>query len=150
MMRGRSEEIVGRYRELIGRLRDSRRRSVDCGLIRRHDANSLILGRMLGINARVKDLCRGDGVMFVDVWDQFSQHRSLFARDGLHLSYIGEARLGLELTRSKDVGTDTGAQIPSEVRPSKSVRSVGTEVEQEGAGVSPVRSLGRSGAGDLN
>ena len=32
--------------------------------------------------------------MFVDVWDHFSKDRSLYGKDGLHLSSVGKARLG--------------------------------------------------------
>ena len=91
---GRSEEIMKKYSALVSKLRDSRRRSVVCGLIPRYDVNSLMLSRMLGINARVEDLCKREGVMFVDVWDHFSKDRSLYGKDGLHLSSVGKARLG--------------------------------------------------------
>ena len=32
--------------------------------------------------------------MYVDVWDHFSNDRSLFSEDGLHLNRVGKARLG--------------------------------------------------------
>jgi hypothetical protein len=35
-----------------------------------------------------------EGVMFVDVWDHFNADRSLYGKDGLHLSSVGKARLG--------------------------------------------------------
>lgn len=53
VMKGRSEEIVNRYREFVGTLKDSHKRSVVCELIPLHDTNFLILRRMFGINARV-------------------------------------------------------------------------------------------------
>lgn len=92
--KGRSEEIVDKCRKFVGKLKESRTRSVVCGLIPRHDVNSLILIRMLGINESVRDLYSSKGVMFVDVWDHFIHDRSLFANDGLHLNCVGKARLG--------------------------------------------------------
>lgn len=140
VVKGRSEEVVDKYRKFVGKLRDSRRRSVVCGLLPRHDVNSLILSRMLGINERVRDLCSREGVMFVDVWNHFIHDRTLFANDGLHLNCIGKARLGrvldqevlVELKRSqvqRQRGVETSGlagrrQNPDgEVHRSRSVRS---------------------------
>ena len=91
---GRSEEILKKYKTLINKLQESRRRSVICGLIPRYDVDSVTISRMMGINTRVQDLCKKEGVMFVDVWDHFNKDRSLYGKDGLHLSSVGKARLG--------------------------------------------------------
>lgn len=64
-----------------------------CSLIPQCNNNSLILGRMLGINNQVKELCRGEGVMSVDVWNYFSPDRSLFGKDRLNLNRTEKARL---------------------------------------------------------
>ncbi len=93
VLAGRSEEILRKYKALVNKLREGRRRSVICGLIARYDVNSLILSRMLGINTRLQDLCKREGVGFVDVWDHFNRDRSLYGKDGLHLGSVGKARL---------------------------------------------------------
>lgn len=59
--------MIDKVRQFIGKLMDSRRRSVVCGLLSRHDVGSLILSRILGMNDCVKDLCRREEIMFVDV-----------------------------------------------------------------------------------
>ena len=97
---GRSEDVVKKYKALITKLQECRRQSVICGLIPRYDVDSLTLSRMMGINTRVHDMCRKEGVMFVDVWDHFNRDRSLYGRDGLHLSSVGKARLGRVLDDS--------------------------------------------------
>ena len=91
---GRSEDIVKKYKALISKLQESRRRSVICGMIPRYDVDSLTLSRMIGLNTRVEDLCKKNGVMFVDVWDHFNRDRSLYGKDELHLNSVGKARLG--------------------------------------------------------
>ena len=69
-----------------------------CGLILRCDVGPLLLSRMVGINTRLEKLCIREDVMYIDVWDHFSNDRSMFAclfnRDGLHLNRVGKARLG--------------------------------------------------------
>ncbi len=62
--------------------------------------DSLTLSRMIGINALVQNLCKEEGVMYVDVWDHFSRDRTLYVKDGLHLSSVGKARLGRVLDES--------------------------------------------------
>ena len=64
------------------------------GLIPRYDVGPLVLSRMLGINTRLEKLCSKEDVMYVDVWDHFSNDWSLFSEDGLHLNRVGKARLG--------------------------------------------------------
>ena len=131
---GKSEEIVKKYKALINKLQESRRRSVICGLIPRYDVDSLTLSRMMGINARVQDLCKKEGVMFVDVWDHFNRDRSLFGKDGLHLSSVGKARLGrvldesirkeMESNRTKVQSNQRVAKETSEVRSGEAENSV--------------------------
>lgn len=62
-----------------------------------HEANFLILSRMLGINDRARELCWREGVTFVNVWNYFSCDRSYFGKDGLHLNTVEKARLGMVL-----------------------------------------------------
>ena len=113
---GRSEDIVKKYKALISKIQESRRRSVICGLIPRYDVDSLTLSRMIGINTRVEDLCKKNGVMFVDVWDHFNRDRTLYGKDGLHLSTVGKARLGRVLDENirkqleKDITKAQGSQ----------------------------------------
>ena len=120
-----SEEMYEKYKAMIRKIKDSRRRSVVCGLILRCDVGPLVLGRILGINTRLEKLCSKD-VMYVDVWDHFSNDRSLFSGDGLHLNRVGKARLGrvldegvkYELIRNK-------AKLPKrEVQPVQISREV--------------------------
>lgn len=84
---GSSEEILSKYNTLMSKLRDGHRRSMFCGLIARRNVNSLILTKM---HTRVQDLCKGEGVICVDVWDHFNMERTLYGTDGLQLSSIGK------------------------------------------------------------
>ena len=38
------------------------------------------------LNTRLEKLCSKEDVMYVDVWDHYSNDRSLFSGDGLHLN----------------------------------------------------------------
>ena len=124
VVRGGSEGVLRKYKEMVRKLRDSRRRSVVCGLIPRFDANPSTLSRMLGINARLEDLCRKEGVMYVDVWDHFSSDRSLYGKDGLHLNRVGKARLGRvldegmrkELEQSRESSLGEARRVPPVTR----------------------------------
>ena len=97
VVKHRSKEVYEKYKVMIRKIRDSRRRSVVCGLIPRYDIGPFVLSKMLGINTRLKKLCMRQDVMYIDVWDHFSNDRSLFSGVGLHLNRVGKERLGRAL-----------------------------------------------------
>ena len=47
------------------------------------------LSRAIGVNERVRVLCREVGVSFVDEWDRFFGRGELYVRDGVYLSRKG-------------------------------------------------------------
>ena len=84
--------IYEKYKAMIRKIRDSRRRSVVCGLISRYDVGQL-LRRMLRINTRLEKLCWREDVMYVDMWDHFNNDRSLFSEDGLQLNRVRKSEI---------------------------------------------------------
>lgn len=92
---GGSEELVARYREMLGKIRESGRRCVVSGVLPRFWAGRAgisvgeWLSRAIGVNERLKVLCREAGVSFVEEWDRFYGRRELYVRDGVHLSGKG-------------------------------------------------------------
>ena len=86
---GGSEELVARFREMLGKIRESGRRCVVSGILPRVYVSREWLSRTIGVNDRVKGMCKDVGVSFVDVWDRFYGRRDLYARDGVHLSRKG-------------------------------------------------------------
>ena len=81
VVKDRSEEVYEKYKAMIRKIKNSRRRSLVSGLIPRYDVGPLVLSRMLGKNTRLEKLRSKENVMYVDVWDHFSNDRSLFSRD---------------------------------------------------------------------
>ena len=95
---------------MIRKIKDSRRRSVVCCLIPRYDVGPLVLSK----------LCSREDVMYVDVWNHFSNDRSLFSRNGLHLNRVGKARLGRVLDESvKYESIRNKAKLPQPVQTSR-------------------------------
>ena len=43
----------------------------------------------IGINARVKQLCKENNIGFVDCWDNFWDKKELYSIDGYHLNRQG-------------------------------------------------------------
>ena len=85
----RSEELVSKFRELLEKIRISGRRGVVSGVLPRLRIGSEWMSRAIGINERVKAMCEGMGLLFVDEWSTFVGRKELFAMDGLHLSRKG-------------------------------------------------------------
>ena len=86
---GRSEELVDRYEGMIDEIKESGRRCVVSGILPRVYLSREWMSRAIGVNERVKELCRKAGASFVDEWDRFFGRRELYAWDGVHLSRKG-------------------------------------------------------------
>lgn len=56
----------------------------------------------MGVNDHVRDMRRKELVMFVNLWDDFINDKSLFANDELHLNCIGKVRLDRVLDGAVD------------------------------------------------
>ena len=85
-----SEELLNRYKKLVLTLRNTRRKGILTGILpciwRREEWSS----RALGINQRVRALCKANDVLFVDLWDDFYGKDVLYRQDGRHLSKQGD------------------------------------------------------------
>ena len=97
---GGSEELVDRYREMLGKIKESGRRCVVSGVLPRFSVSREWLSRAIGVNERVKVLCKKVGVSFVDEWDGFFGQRELYAMDGVHLSRKGVETLSKCIERA--------------------------------------------------
>ena len=76
------------------RLKEARKPVIVTGILPRAAANGEWYSRSLSANASVERLCSTMGLHFVDLWDEFYEHRDYYIRDGLHLSDKGASALG--------------------------------------------------------
>ncbi len=64
----------------------------DCILIEttpRLKASNFTLSRAIGIYTRVKDMCKKEGIVYIDTWDKFINNRKLYKHDMTHLNNAG-------------------------------------------------------------
>ena len=66
VVKDRFEKVYDKYKTMIRKIKDSRRRSVVCGLISRNDVGPLVFSRMLRINTRLEKLCSMEYVMYIE------------------------------------------------------------------------------------
>ena len=84
-------------------------RRVVVGIIPRLWWRPAAYSKNIGINNSLKDLCRKEGVTFVDPYDEFFARPDLFKNDGVHLSEKGKARLVTLVKRGcLQAGNDSG------------------------------------------
>ena len=104
--RVRSEELVDRYREFLRKIKESGRRYIVSGVLRRQGVRGWWLSHALGLNKRLTRMCGEDGVGFMDEWNRFYGRQELSARDGIHFSRKGVQELSecLELVRQSSQG----------------------------------------------
>lgn len=89
-----SEEVFNKYKVLLETLNKRERPSYLVGILPRIHIERELISRTIGINERVKNLCKGTKVTFIDLWDNFQNNDYLYSRDGLHLSRAGSALYG--------------------------------------------------------
>ena len=87
-------DIIEKYRAMIREFATRRRKVAVCGIIPRYDVGPAIFRKMSVVNREVEALCRQENMYYFDLWHHFCLDRTLYARDGVHLNSVGQARLG--------------------------------------------------------
>lgn len=95
-----SEELFRRFKETLGKVRDRGGIPVVCGVLPRRNVGDGWLSRAIAVNGRLAAHCESQGWLFVDNWDLFYGKDSLYARDGVHLSFEGVEVLSESLERA--------------------------------------------------
>ena len=90
----RSEELLNKYRRLIQQYKTKSSNIIISGVLPRISADNIFYSKAFSLNNRLQSLCREQGVVFVDMWNDFYNKTGLFQNDGLHLSAVGAARFG--------------------------------------------------------
>ena len=99
--------IVQKYRQLVKKLKKTRvEQIILSGIL------PVMGGRgptyrnckRMAINALVEQMCKEEGVGFVDLWGYFVGREDMYMRDGLHLSGKGAAIFSEKLLQSVDSG----------------------------------------------
>ena len=89
-----SEVILSKYKNLIDESQKIKNRKVSVvGIPRRGDLDSFCNSRRLGVNNRLKEMCKGSNVEFLN----YEPRDSWLARDGLHLNHLGQNELGFKI-----------------------------------------------------
>ena len=89
-----SEVILSKYKNLIDESQKIKNRKASVvGIPRRGDLDSFCNSRRLGVNKRLKEMCQGSNIEFLD----YEPRDSWLARDGLHLNHLGQNELGFKI-----------------------------------------------------
>ena len=115
----RSEELLDKYRKLIQQYKTKSNNIMISGVLPRVAADDLFYSKAFSLNSRLRNLCKDQGVEFLDMWNDFYNQPGLYHRDGLHLSAVGAARFGRLLsaaTRSfwAKNGTGSGTTVTAQ------------------------------------
>ena len=95
-----SEELGRRFKEALGRVRDMGGIPVVCGVLPRRGVGDEWLSKAIAVNRRLAAHCERNGWLFVDNWDLFFGNDSLYARDGVHLTFKGAEVLSDSIERA--------------------------------------------------
>ena len=96
----RSEELLDKYRKLIQQYKTKSNKIMISGVLPRIMADDLFYSKAFSLNNHLRNLCKDQGVEFVDMWNNFYDQTGLFHSDGLHLSAVGAARFGRLLSKA--------------------------------------------------
>ncbi len=107
----RSEELLDKYRKLFQQQKTKSNIMIS-GVFPRVLANDLFYSKAFSLNSRLRNLCKYNGVEFVDMRNDFYNRTGLYHTDGLDLSAVGAARfrrLLKEAVHSYWAKNDTGS-----------------------------------------
>ena len=95
-----SEPVVKELETLADCISEKTERGFMIGLLPRIYSSHLEMSKAIGINERMKKYCQQKGVKFIDVWNIFIGRKHFFKYDGIHLSTLGNIKLGEILSKN--------------------------------------------------
>ncbi|KAF2344828.1 GDSL lipase/esterase, partial [Trinorchestia longiramus] len=91
------DEISLQFEALIHTVKNKSKNAIITSILpRRNDVN--LNPQILLINKKVKEICAGKGVMYLDLMSHYTGQNYLFKKDGIHLNKVGQAKLRSLLT----------------------------------------------------
>ncbi len=88
-----SEEIITRYKQLLKTMKEKCKKSFLIETLPRLNVSNFTLSRALGINARIKDMCKKAEIVFIETWGKFIDNKKMYNQDLTHLNNIGKETL---------------------------------------------------------
>ena len=86
---GPTEPLVEHLKRTVETVHKKTDNGIIIGLLPRLNVSHYALSKAIGINDRLKSICQGTGVRFINFWDTFIGNRKLYRRDGIHFSEEG-------------------------------------------------------------
>jgi hypothetical protein len=93
------EEILDEFTLMTTKIKEKTDKAIIIGVLPRLNENMATLKNARAINYKMGNICRGEGIKFVDPWDKFTDS-SLFANDRVHLNNKGKIKFGEVLTEA--------------------------------------------------
>lgn len=90
--RVRSETIMHDYNNLIETIKTKTNKSVMVGILPRIKSTNFENSRAISINSRLEEVCKRNGIHFINMWHDFDQMH--FYPDGIHLNFKGKLQYG--------------------------------------------------------
>ena len=92
--------MVKELKTLADCLSEKTERGIMIGLLPRIYSSHLEMSKAIGVNERMKKYCQQKGVDFIDLWNIFVGKKHFFKNDGIHLSTLGNMKLGEILSKN--------------------------------------------------
>lgn len=92
-------DLVDKYKSLILSMKEKSKNVLCIGVLPRTGSSLRLLSKAIFFNTKLEKLCNEENVHFINFWDRFSNERNLYSPDGVHLSDIGNSRLGCILDK---------------------------------------------------
>ena len=129
---GDTEPVMKEVEELVEAVSEKTDRAIIVGIIPRIYVSHYALSKAIGINERIKTICKKRGYGFLDPWDTFLGNRQLFNKDGIHFNEAGQRKFG-ELLKT-NLYTEMGKKAG---KIAKSVKNNHSS-ENDSEGISPL------------
>ena len=87
---GETEPVVKQLKSTVEAVKEKTDNGIIIGLLPRRNVSHYALSKAIGINNRLQQICKLNGVNFLNLWDKFIDNRKMYQRDGTHFNEKGK------------------------------------------------------------
>ena len=91
---GETEPVVKQLKSTVEAVKEKTDNGIIIGLLPRRNVSHYAQSKAIGINNRLHQICKQNGVSFLNLWEKFIENGKMYQRDGTHFNDKGKKAFG--------------------------------------------------------